>query len=166
MPARALRPSPPHARFTIRRRIHHPPPAAYAWLTDFDERDAERAGAIVRERRVVERDGTRLRLEGHLEVAGRGIPSRATVDLAPPDRWHAKLYDKRGRLYMFNDYVVEPDGTGGTRLVVDYHLVLPTLRHRLRYHLGGKLVLRREITRMWEGFEAAMDRELGAAPAR
>lgn len=153
--------APPHARMTIRRRFRHTPAAAFAWLTDFDERDPERAqGAVVRDRRVTSREGSQLRLEGMLEIAGRPIPGYAIVDLAPPDRWHAKLYDRKSRLVTFNDYRLAPDGNGGARFEVDYHFVLPKWKHRLRYHFGGKQILRRELTRMWAGFEDAMDREL------
>lgn len=152
---------PPHARLTIRRRLPHPPAVAYAWLTDFDERDAERAQrAVVTERRVVEREGNRLKMEGVIEVAGAHIPGHVVVDLAPPASWHAKLYDRKSRLVTFNDYRVEPDGRGGSWLHIDYHFVLPKWKHRLRYHLVGKRVLRRELTRMWAGFERAMEGEL------
>lgn len=152
---------PPHARLTVRRRLPHAPDAAYAWLTDFDERDAERAqGHVIGSRRVAKREGNRLVLEGELEIAGRMIPGHADIDLDPPGRWHAKLRNKRGKLVTFNDYRVEPDGNGGSILTVDYHFVLPKLKHRIRYHLGGKRILKRELDAMWDGFAAAMRKEL------
>lgn len=153
--------APPHARLVVRRHLAHEPTVAFAWLTDFEEGDVERAqGHVVAARRVVKREGDRITLEGMLEVAGRPIPGHAIVDLAPPGRWHAKLYDRKDRLVTFNDYRVEPDGQGGSWLTVDYHFVLPKWKHRLRYHLGGRSVLRRELGRMWDGFQGAMAREL------
>ncbi|HVM46022.1 MAG TPA: SRPBCC family protein [Candidatus Thermoplasmatota archaeon] len=163
--ARAMEPLPPHGRMTLRRRFPHPPAAAYAWLTDFDEQDAERAGgAVVGERRVVLRERDRVVVEGVLEVAGRRIPARAEVALLPPDRWRAHIRHARGSLVTFNEYHVASDGAGGTVLEVRYHFALSTLRHRLRYWLGGRSILRRELEAMWDGFEAAMAREL-AVPA-
>lgn len=158
-------PVPPHARMRIRRRFAHDPARVYAWLTDYDEEDPKRAGGVVTKRRVLSRSATRVTMEGELDVIGRAMPGTAEVDLEPPSAWHARFYLKGKTLAFWNDYRVAPDGNGGTLLEVDYHYRMPTLKRRILYHLAGKRRIRRDLDLMWNGFEAAMDRELAATAA-
>lgn len=147
---------------TVRVRYRRPLPFsiedAYAWLTDYRDDDAERAGAIIQDRKVLEEDEDRIVLEGKLSTLGRRVDGTAVVKLDPPDHWRAHLYDTRGRPSGIYDYRLEP-AEEGSELVVDYHLAAPKLRHKLMLWLGKPLI-RRELDTMWEGFVAAMEEEI------
>lgn len=148
------------------RRFPFPRDAAYAWLTDFEEEDAQRAkGAVVAERRVVERGPGRVVYEGETAVLGVRTFSRTEVALSPPDRWHARV-TKGPRTGSETHYSLVPV-EGGSELTLTYRFVLqPAVRMALLRVL--KPLVRRELSRMWDGFEDAMRRELGeekAAPA-
>lgn len=141
----------------LERRLPHARDAAYAWLTDFDEADVERAGAVVEMRKVVERGPGRIAYEGETSVLGRRSHGRTEVTLQPPDRWEARVVSGP-RLGSFTHYRLVPEGAG-CFLTVDYHfLVSPSSRHRL-LRLAKPLVAR-ELRKMWDGFAAAMDEEL------
>ncbi|HLE97244.1 MAG TPA: SRPBCC family protein [Candidatus Thermoplasmatota archaeon] len=157
---RAEVPEAARGHLLYRRRLAHAPDVAFAWLTDYDDRDAERAGHVIVVRRTVaSREPSRVVLEADLDVLGRGLPGTAEVDLYPPDRWRARFRDRKGRIVFENHYRVEAAGGGGSWLLVDYAFVLPKVRHRVRY-LIARPWIRRDIDRMWQGFVAAMDAEL------
>jgi hypothetical protein len=143
--------------------FEHPREDAFAWLTDYRDDDARRAGAIIRDREVLERGEDEIVLEGELETMGRVRTGRARVELDPPDRWTAHLEDERGRPSGRYEYALHevPDGC---RLEVDYHVAAPRLRDKLLLWATRPLA-RREIDQMWDGFEEVMDRELSAADA-
>lgn len=150
---------------TIRydRRLPVPLDQAYEWLTDYDEDDADRAGAIIEERVPVEVSEDRVVLEGRLSTLGRETEGWAEVELSPPDRWTAHLYDRKDRKGGLYEYRLEPED-GGSRLVVDYHVRAPRLRDRVLITLL-KPWIRREIDEMWDGFVEAMVEELEVAAA-
>jgi hypothetical protein len=151
---------------TIRyeRDLDHPLEDAYRWLTDYRNDDADRAGAVIRDREVVERTEDRIVLEGELETLGRRMDGRAEVELDPPDAWTARLYDEKGRRSGVYRYRLEPTEGPGCRLVVDYELVAPKLRHKAMLWIGRPLI-RRELATMWDGFVEAMREELGPVGA-
>lgn len=150
---------------TIRyeRRLEQPLDAAYRWLTDYQDDDPERAGSIIRKREVVEEDEDRVVLEGELETIGRTMEGRAVVELDPPDAWTANLYDQKGRRSGVYEYRLEPLDEG-CRLIVDYQLAAPTLKHKALLWIGKPLI-RRELATMWDGFVEAMREELAHAEA-
>lgn len=150
---------------TIRydRRLPVPRDQAYEWLTDYEEDDPDRAGAIIEERRVVEETEDRVVLDGRISTLGRRMEGRAEVELSPPDAWTAHLYDTKDRKGGRYEYRLEPED-GGSRLVVAYHVRAPRLRDRLVLTLA-KPWIRREIDAMWDGFVEAMVDELEVAAA-
>lgn len=131
--------------------------AAYAWLTDFDEGDAERAGTVVEMRRVLERAKDRVVYEGETVMLGRRTRGTTEVTLTPPDRWEAKV-TAGPRTGSFTHYHLVPHGAG-CHLTVDYHFVLDDARRMLLLRIAKPLV-RRELAKMWAGFASAMEREL------
>lgn len=145
-------------RIPYERVFEHPVDEAFAWLTDYRDDDAERAGAIIEDRRVLEDREDEILLEGQLRTLGRLREGRARIELDPPDAWTAHLEDTKGRPSGRYEYRLEehPDGC---RLTVDYHVAAPRLRDKLLLWLSKPLA-RREIDEMWDGFEQAMDAEL------
>lgn len=146
-----------------RRDLPHRLDDAFAWLTDYDEGDADRAGAIITRRRPVEAGPDRVVLEGRLDTLGRSYEGRAVVELHPPDRWVADMFDEKDRKWGHNEYRLEPRADeGGCTLTVDYRFVAPKLRHLVQLTLAKPLI-RREVDRMWDGFVEAMAEDLGPA---
>lgn len=146
---------PVHIR--VERAFPHARDPAYGWLTDFDEHDTERAGAVIEMRRVVERAPGRIVYEGETEVLGRRSSGRTEVTLHPPDRWEARVVSGP-RTGSFTHYHLVPDGAG-CRLTVDYRFVLDDPRRQLLLRLAKPLVAR-ELRKMWAGFADAMRSEL------
>lgn len=141
----------------------YPVDAAYAWLTDYQDDDHERAGAIVKARTVVRRehdqDGRLVEVEfqGHLETFGQATRGRGVVRLDPDQRrWVATLGDKGRWVYV---YQLIP-AARGSRLLIDYRFGSRRLRRRVLLWLM-KPFIRREIDKMWDGFSEAMEREMG-----
>lgn len=142
------------------RELPHPIDAAYAWLTDYEDADAQRAGAVVHERRVVKRDDDVVVLEGHNVVLGRHARGKAEVRLFPSERrWQATIVEGNGRGSVY-EYQLTPTDRG-CRLDVRYRVRARRWRARVLVRLTRPFV-RREIARMWDGFAAAMARELPA----
>jgi hypothetical protein len=96
----------------LENRYEAPPEFAYRWLTDFHEDDGQRYFGMASPGKIVRNGGT-VELEGDM---GRGITTRSTVTLAPPDRWSAEgtFANKSGRTMARTRIVesVSPDGTG------------------------------------------------------
>ena len=159
-------PGPVHIR--VVQRFDRPLADAYAWLTDFTEDDAKHAGAVIQTRKVRERGPKRVVYEGETEVLGRRIWGVSEVDLAPPDRWEARVVEGP-RKGSRTTYHLVPRGAG-CEITVDYRFVLDDPRRFLLLRVAKPLVAR-ELRKMWRGFAAAMSRELpavgraeGAAP--
>ena len=147
------------------RDLPHPVDVAYAWLTDYQDDDHERAGAIIKRRIVKEKEldkagrPVRYVLEGELETLGQstGI-GLATIRLDPDARrWSADIGNGR----WVYEYRLEPRA-GGSRLIIDYRFGSRRWRRRLLLTLTKPLI-RRELDRMWDGFVAAMAREIPTA---
>lgn len=140
------------------RDLPHTVDDAYAWLTDYQDDDHTKAGAIIRKRDVVSRTEREVVLEGELETIGQRATGRAVVRLFPEEkRWVAELAG--GRWVYEYRLVPRP---GGCRLIVDYQLGARRWRRRVMYTLLKPLI-RREIHQMWSGFAKAMARELPRA---
>jgi hypothetical protein len=136
----------------------HPPADTFDWLTDYRDDDADRAGAIIQDRAVLEETEDEVVLEGELETLGRVREGRARVELDPPNSWTAHLEDPKGRPAGRYEYELH-DHPDGCRLTVDYHITAPRLRDKLMLWLTRPLA-RREIDQMWDGFADAMAAEL------
>lgn len=151
-----------HVAIPYRRQFPYPLPAVYAWLTDYQDDDAEKAGAIIRRRSVVSREPGRIVLEGELETLGRRAPGRAEVLLHPPDRWEARFLagPLKGSVY---EYRLTPVAPGRTRLDALYRARARRPSRRLLIRLLRPFI-RREIHRMWNGFAKAMDADLAPLP--
>lgn len=132
---------------------------AFAWLTDYRDDDADRTGAIIEDRRVIEKSPDRILLEGELKTLGRRIDGRAEITLNPPDAWTAELYDTKDRPSGVYEYRLNPREEG-CHLSVDYAFVAPKLKHKLMLTLSKPLI-KRELDKMWEGFHQAMNEEIG-----
>lgn len=149
-----------HLRYE--RSLSHGVDEAFDWLTDYDDDDASRAGAIIEDRRVVEASEDRIVLEGQLETLGRRIEGTSVVKLDPPDRWTAHLFDEKGRPAGRYEYGLERQEQGSL-LTVDYGFAAPKLKHKVLLWLSKPLI-KRELDKMWAGFEEAMAEELSAEP--
>lgn len=157
-------PSVDHIHVEYRRTFDHALDKAYGWLTDYDEADPQRAGGIIQERTAIEeRADDLIVFDGHIKTMGRDAHGHAEVELDPPDHWTAYLHDEKGRLGDIYDYRLEPKGEDRCELVVDYAFAAPKLKHKLQL-MVGKPLIRRKLDDMWDGFEEAMDRELGQQP--
>ena len=146
-------------RIVVERAFRHDLAAAFAWLTDFDDADAQRTQAVVEMRKVRERSPDRIVYEGETEVLGRRAHSVTEVRLLPPDRWVARVIEGP-RTGSFTEYTMTRTAEG-CRLVVDYRFVLDKAGAMLALRVLKPFV-RQELVRMWDGFEVAMDRELKA----
>lgn len=152
---------PRHVTIHYERDLPHSIGEAYAWLTDFTDEDPTLTDAIVEKRPVLERSEDRVLLEGTLNLLGKRGTGKAEVRLFPPDRWEAHFIEGRGRGSVY-EYRLVPRGPEGCRLVVDYRVRVKRFRGWLQVTLA-KPAVRREIHRMWDGFCAAMARDLAKA---
>jgi hypothetical protein len=144
----------PHVRI-----LPHPIDAAYAWLTDFKDDDASLAGAIIQKRTVERRaDGVTV-LDAHNITLGQHARGRAEVRLFPAEyRWEARLFEGAGRGSVYT-YALSSLPEGRTRLEVHYRIRARRLRRRLLLWVAKPLISR-EVRKMWDGFAAAMRRDL------
>lgn len=150
-----------HIHVEYRRIFDHPLDEAYAWLTDYDEADPQRAGGIIQERTEIEKKAEDLIIfDGHIKAMGRDARGHAEVELDPPDHWTAYLHDQKGRLGDIYDYRLEPVDEDRCELIVDYAFAAPKLKHKIQL-MVGKPLIRRKLDGMWAGFAEAMDEDLG-----
>lgn len=146
---------------TYTRVLPYPVDVAYAWLTDYRDDDHTRTDRVLARRTVAERAPDRVLMDVELDIVGR-TKARAEVRLFPPDRWEARPIGRHGPSKTVYTYQLEP-APGGSRLTVVYHTRVrnPVRRTVARLMLP---VLRARIARMWDGFAAAMAKDLGATP--
>lgn len=158
----------PHVNVHYERDFPYPVDAAYAWLTDYQDDDHTRAGAIIKRRivvrREVDKDGrpVEVELEGELETLGqRTGRGRALVKLWPEERrWVAEL---AGGRWVY-EYRLVPTARG-SRILIDYRLGSKRWQRRAMLTVL-KPFIRREIDKMWDGFSAAMEREMAQASGK
>lgn len=134
--------------------------AAFAWLTDFREEDAQLAGAVVKKREILERGKDRVVYRGETETLGRASWAVTEVTLRPPARWEARVTDGP-RTGSVTEYALVPRGAG-SQLRVRYQFAFLEPKTRFLFRLAKPLV-RRELGRMWDGYVAAMARDLRGA---
>lgn len=147
----------PYVSLKYERTFPYPVDAAYAWLTDYQDDDPQRAGTLVRRRDVVRRSDREVEVRGHLDILGRDYEGTGLIRLYPEEkRWVAII----GRGGWEFHYQLTPHGASGSRLTIDYRMGSRRWTRRLQYRLAKPFV-RRHINRMWDGFDAAMRRELG-----
>lgn len=141
-----------------RRTFPHDVQRVYEWLTDFRDDDPAIAGAIVKGRRVLGREGNVVHLEGHNVNLGRDAKGRAEVHLFPEEhRWEARIVDgaRAGSVYT---YKLTPTREGHARLEVHYKTCVRRLKGLLLVNLA-RPAIKREVARMWDGFAEAMERD-------
>ncbi|HET6405333.1 MAG TPA: SRPBCC family protein [Candidatus Thermoplasmatota archaeon] len=147
----------PHVSIQYERTFPYPIDVAYAWLTDYQDDDPQRAGAMVEKRDVVRRGDREVEVDARLDVLGKKYTGRAVIHLHPEEhRWVAVI----GRGSWQFHYRLEPDGPHRSRLIVDYRITSRRWTRRALVTLGKPLI-RRQLDRMWDGFADAMERELG-----
>lgn len=144
---------------TLSRALPVPVSVAYPWLTDIQDSDVERAGAVVKGRRVRSRSEDGLVYEGETSVLGQKIWSVTQVTFRPPDRWEARVVEGP-RTGSSTDYRLV-DTPEGSQLTVVYRFVLAD-RRRMFFLRLLKVLVRRELAKMWDGFEADLRREFKA----
>lgn len=147
-----------HVLFHYERDLAVPLEQAYAWLTDYQDDDPALTSRVVKRRPVVSRSADKVVLDGEIEVLGRRVKGKAEVHLFPPDRWEARLYRKDGQRGSTFHYRLVPKAQG-CRLVVDYHIQARRAATRWKLLLLRPLALR-DIRIMWDGFVAAMERDV------
>lgn len=141
--------------------FRHPVPQAYEWLTDYRDDDHKLAGAVIERRDVVKKDGETVVLDATLVTLGQRGRGKAEVALFPTERrWQATIVEgpSRGSVYS---YQLAPHPQGA-RLDVLYRVRVKRTSRRILLTLL-KPLLKRELHKMWDGFERAMDKDLGAA---
>ena len=145
--------------------LPYPVEQAYAWLTDYQDDDPQRTTAVVKRRPVLSRTKDKVVMEGELEMLGARGVGTVEVTLHPPDRWVAEIVKGGGKGSVY-EYRLTPH-PAGSRLDVAYRVRVRRWSSRLRL-LVARPLLRRELHRMWDGFAAAMEREIprAGAPAR
>lgn len=149
-------------KIQIVRRFPVPVDRAYAWLTDFEDDDVQRAGAVIQMRRVIVREPGRVVYEGETAMLGVRAPATTEVTFEPPSRWRARV-THGPRTGSVVEYELTPEA-GATRLQVTYHFVIrPAFRMVLLRVL--RPLVKRELSRMWDGFEAALRQDLSAPSA-
>ncbi|MHB8605137.1 MAG: SRPBCC family protein [Thermoplasmatota archaeon] len=142
----------------VSRFFPYPMEPTFTWLTDYQDDDHRRAGAVIKRRDVVKRENDTVRLDAELHVAGVGGNGIAEVKLFPPDHYVATIVEGRGRGSVY-DYKLTPQGNG-TRLDVTYRIRVKRLSSRVKVWLA-KPVAKRDLQKMWDGFTVAMKKELG-----
>lgn len=143
------------------RTLHHPLEEAYAWLTDYEERDADRAGAVVVSREIVSQEEGQISLDEEISSLGLQRSVRTVVELDPPDTWTAQVHHTPGSQPDLFEYQLEAIDDTTCRLTVAYRYAVTSIWERVMLKLLKRWI-RKEITRMWDGFVNAMDRELTA----
>jgi hypothetical protein len=157
----------PHVNVHYERDFPYPVDVAYAWLTDYQDDDHARAGAIIKRRIVIRKEldekgrPIEFELEGELETLGQKTGAgRAIVHLFPDERrWVAQLAQGR----WVYEYRLVPTAKG-SRILIDYRLGSKRWQRRFVLTLSKPLI-RREIDRMWDGFATAMGKEIGTGAA-
>lgn len=146
------------------REFPHPAEDCYRWLTDYSDEDPRLAGAVLKERRVLERHDDRVVLEVHNEVLGRPMRGRGEVRLFPGElRYEARSLEGDGGAILYT-YQLTPLGPARTRLEVRYGTRVRRVSRWLQIVLA-RPIIRRRLHRMWDGFARAMDADLRAPTA-
>lgn len=152
----------PYVDIEVVRIFRHPVGQAYEWLTDYRDDDPTLTDAVVARRDVVKRDADTVVLDATIVTLGRKGRGKVEVALFPTERrWQATVVEggSRGSVY---DYKLTPHPKGA-RLEVRYRVRIKRRSRRILVTLLRPFI-RRELNKMWDGFERAMDRDLAAQP--
>lgn len=147
----------------LTRDFPHPPDAAYAWLTDFRTDDGAIAGALIEGRDSVDRKGDEVRMVTRIRRPFGAVRTRTQhVTLHPRERrWESRITAGYGA-GSFHRYRLLPHANG-CRLEVVYGFGTKGPLHAFGLRLA-KPLLRRQLDKMWDGFEAAMGHDLDPRP--
>lgn len=136
-----------------------PADRAYGWLTDYEDTDPSLTTTVVKERKVVERRGNVVVMDGRIDILGSGGSGRVEVHLFPQERrWEARIVEGRARGSVYS-YQLTSLGPDACRLDIHYRTPVRRWRSRLKVTLARPLI-RRELRRMWDGFASGMERDL------
>lgn len=141
------------------RTFHHPLDQVYTWLTDYDEDDPQRAGAVILSREVVSQDEGRIALDEEVTSLGLDRSVRTVVELDPPDAWRAQVHHTPGSEPDLFGYQLDALEGGGCRLTATYRYAVTSLWEKLMLKVLARWI-GKELATMWDGFDNAMDREL------
>lgn len=144
---------------TVERPLPARAEAAYAWLTDYEPADAERAGAVIAAREVLEEEEDRIVLVERVRSIGIEREVRTIVELDPPHRWQATMHGADTGNPDVVTYQLDPIDETRSHLSVTYAYGLDGYLEKAMVWLLSPL-MKREVRKMWDGFEAAMRREL------
>lgn len=143
------------------REFPHPIGDCFAWLTDYSEADPSLTSAVLKGRRVVERNADRVILEVDNVIAGRPARGRAEVRLFPAEhRYEARSLHGDGGAILYT-YELTALGPNRTRLEVHYLTRVRRVWGWLKLTVAKPLA-KRDIARMWDGFAASMAKDLAA----
>lgn len=150
----------PHVTYRYATRLPHNADAAFAWLTDYRDDDATLTTTLVKERRVVARQGNTIEMQATIDPLGRPMSGKAVVTLFPEERrWVASLAGGR----IVNEYVLTPTPDGGCELRVTYRTYARRWTKRIVLRLARRR-FERQARLMWAGFLQAMAKDLPSAP--
>ena len=104
-------------QYQITKIIRVPRAKVFAWCTDYDPKDPERAkNPAFKSRKILRRDANSVVVEDEYE----GLPNRiAKVKLFPPERWGADL---EGGLWRGHGIYRLEDIPEGTRLSITFQI--------------------------------------------
>lgn len=144
------------------REFPHPVETAFAWLTDYRDDDHTLTDRILNRRTVTARTPEKVSMDMDMHLLSR-VRTPAEVRLFPPDRYEARPIGRRGPSQTVFRYKLDPTPRG-CRLTLDFHVHVrnPVRRAVTRMVLP---VLKRRVARMWDGFAAAMEKDLGKGVA-
>lgn len=144
------------------REFPHSAEECYQWLTDYQDHDPDLAqGHILREREVVERTPERVVMRVRNDFMGRAMKGRAEIRLFPEAlRYEARPLDGDGGGLLYT-YQLTPLGPSRARLDVAYGHRARRVKRWVQLQLARPAAMRK-IGKMWDGFAAAMQRDLGA----
>lgn len=143
-------PTLPTGRYEIRTTFRVPLEFAFRWCTDYSAQDPTLEGS--KSTRTVIRRSSRRVVYEDLEPLAKGWSwSRATVDLIPPDRWHAELHGNYRTWSL--DYRLAPAGARRT----EFHMVGRRRPVLLGSRNPSRASMERELTQMWRRFARTME---------
>jgi hypothetical protein len=143
----------------LQRAFRHAPDAAYGWLTDFRADDGAIAGALIEGRDRVAREGDVVRMATRIKRPLGSVRVREQeVRLFPRERrWESRIVAGYGQGSLHRYQVVPAPEGSALEVRYGFAAASPMRAALLR---AGRPLLARQLHRMWDGFEAAMDRDL------
>ncbi len=144
-------------RFTID--LAAPIEFVFRWATDYRANDASRSHQGF-ERRVLERDQSRVVFEDLERQPGGWVWRRSAVVLRPPDRWHS--HSQGSHRFAEVDYRLARLGPERTRLTITMHR-RATAAHPKHPTAAA---FEADLRHAWTGYGRALARDYRAARGR